>query len=142
MIHYDAVFYDGTQLVAVDGQFETQHQADQYGQEHHTDHVRYFGTALRVRPADLDRHTARLQLEQANPRTTRRAGIIHFWPPDHTYGFATDLAGTCWFVSDQDLPGGYTRLPEGALITFAGNANPLDGSRHPRAYSIQIQPDT
>lgn len=142
MIHYDAVFYDGTQLVAVDGQFDCQHEADQYGHAHHTEHVRYLGAAIRVRPSDFDRHTAQQTLEHANLHTARRAGIIHHWPPGRRYGFATDLAGESWFVSDDDLPCSYTRLAEGTLITFAGNANPPNGAHYPRAYSIRIQPDT
>jgi hypothetical protein len=142
LIHYDAVFYDGTNLIAVDDRFDTQHAADQYGRAHHTNQTRYLGAALRVRPDDFARHAARQTLEHADLQTDRRAGIIHSWPPDRRYGFATDLAGECWFVSDHDLPCGHTRLDEGTLITFAGNANPPNGAHYPRAYSIRIQPGT
>jgi len=67
----------------------------------------------------------------------RLTGTVTCWDDGTPFGFITGEDQTSFFVSQDDLPRGYRRLPVGMRVSFAPANAPEPGKRHLRARSVQ-----
>lgn len=123
------------------GPFDSEGDADAFGEAHTCAEAGYVGTARRLGRQELAAEIARLRAGGGpeSARSWRRTGVISRW--SGTSGFATDSEGTSWFVSRDDLPAGRAELDVHTAIAFSGAPDPAPGKKYPRAYSIQLAGD-
>lgn len=135
-IWFDAQFETEDEDLTV-GPFDSIAEAQQFGDAHNTEAMRYVGVARRVGRQELGQLVGQMQAGSAGPGPRR--GVITRWQPGATSGFLTDSDGLSWFVSRDSLPAGRQDLPTGAEVTFAGMPKPKPGKKYPEAYSLQVR---
>jgi hypothetical protein len=130
----DAQFDTPTGPVTV-GPFDSEAEADEFGELHNCPEARYTGTARRLGRQELGVEIAKMKAGPA-AESRKHTGVVSRW--SGSSGFATDPVGVSWFISRDDLPGGRMELSLGTRITFSGSPFPAPGKKYPRAYSIQL----
>jgi cold shock CspA family protein len=73
--------------------------------------------------------------------STWAAGVVTRWDEGSSFGFITGDDGQSYFLSNSDLPGGYTYLPVGTAVTFTSGAAPEPGKRYLRARAVRPDED-
>jgi hypothetical protein len=70
------------------------------------------------------------------------SGVVTRWEEGASFGFITGDDGASYFLSNSDLPAGYTYLPMGAAVTFTSAAAPEPGKRYLRARAARPDDDS
>jgi cold shock CspA family protein len=66
-------------------------------------------------------------------QSTWLTGVVTRWNDGDSFGFITGDDGQGYFLSNSDLPPGYTYLAVGTAVSFTSAAAPEPGKRYLRA---------